>query len=158
MDAKKYLEVLLKGVTKFKIEDGSVPSHLLIYGALAFPIATNDSHQAFLAAAHYGRGRVVVLAHENFFQASAMKTFILNAIGWLDAGKGGQVGIAGDLQDFFTLLSQEKIPCKLTDLKENLSVYCCKAYSDEEVEKIHEFVSRGGGLLVGGQAWSCREC
>lgn len=37
-----------------------------------------------------------------------MKTFILNAIGWLDAGKGGQVGIAGDLQDFFTLLSQEQ--------------------------------------------------
>lgn len=30
----------------------------------------------------------------------------------------------------------------------------CKACSDEEVEEIHEFVSRGGGLLVGGQAWS----
>lgn len=108
MDAKKNLEVLLKGLTEFKIEDGSVPSHLLLHGALAFPIAMNDSHQAFLAAAHYGRGCIVVLAHENFFQASAMKTFILNAIGWLDAGKGGQVGIAGDLQDFFTLLSQEQ--------------------------------------------------
>ncbi|NWX39196.1 TCAF factor, partial [Steatornis caripensis] len=154
LDVKKNLEVLLKGVTEFKIEDGSVPSHLLIHGALAFPIAMNDSHQAFLAAAHYGRGRVVVLTHENFFQASAMKTFILNAIGWLDAGREGQVGIAGDLQDFFTLLSQEKIPCKLTDLKENLSVYCCKAYSDEEMEKIHEFVSAGGGLLIGAQAWS----
>ncbi|NXQ84851.1 TCAF factor, partial [Nyctibius grandis] len=153
-DAKKNLEVLLKGVTEFKIEDGHVPSHLLIHGALAFPIAMNDSHQAFLAAAHYGRGRVVVLAHENFFQASAMKTFILNAIGWLDAGRGGQVGIAGDLQDFFTLLSQEKISSKLTDLQENLSVYCCKAYSDEQVDKIHDFVSTGGGLLVGGQAWS----
>lgn len=33
-------------------------------------------------------------------------------------------------------------------------MYCYKAYSDEEVEKIHGFVSRGGGLLVGGQAWS----
>ncbi|NXL67720.1 TCAF factor, partial [Chordeiles acutipennis] len=154
LDVKKDLEVLLKGVTEFKIEDGSVPSHLLIHGALAFPIAMNDSHQAFLAAAHYGRGRVVILTHENFFQASAMNTFILNAIDWLDAGRGGQVGVAGDLQDFFTLLSEEKIPCKLTDLEESLSVYCCKAYSDEEVEKIHEFVSMGGGLLVGGQAWS----
>lgn len=48
------------------------------------------------------------LVRENFFQASAMKTFILNAVGWLDAGKGGQVGIAGDLQVFFTLLSQEQ--------------------------------------------------
>ncbi|KFQ28682.1 Protein FAM115, partial [Mesitornis unicolor] len=148
------LEVLLEGVTEFKIEDDSAPSDLLIHGALAFPIAMNDSQQAFLAAAHYGRGRVVVLSHESFFQASAMKTFILNAIGWLDAGKGGQVGIAGDLQDFFTLLNQEKIPCKVTGLQENLSVYCCKAYSDKEVEKVHEFVSRGGGLLVGGQAWS----
>ncbi|NXL90449.1 TCAF factor, partial [Alectura lathami] len=154
LDVKKNLEDLLKGVTEFKIEDDMVPSHLLVHGALAFPIALTDSHQAFLAAAHYGRGRVVVLTHENFFRASAMKTFILNAISWLDAGKGGQVGVAGDLQDFFALLSQEKIPCETTDLKESLSVYCCKAYSDEEVEKIHEFVSRGGGLLVGGQVWS----
>ncbi|NXX23197.1 TCAF factor, partial [Podargus strigoides] len=154
LDVEKNLESLLKGVTEFKIEDGTAPSHLLIHGALAFPIAMNDSHQAFLAAAHYGRGRVVVLTHENFFQASTMKTFILNAIGWLDAGRGGQVGVADDLQEFFTLLSQEKIPCKLTDIEENLSVYCCKAYGDEELEKIHEFVSTGGGLLVGGQAWS----
>lgn len=33
-------------------------------------------------------------------------------------------------------------------------MYCYKAYSDEKVEKIHGFVARGGGLLVGGQAWS----
>ena len=58
------------------------------------------------------------------------------------------------VQDFFILLSQEKISCELTDLKKNLSVYCCKAYGDEEVEKIHEFASRGDGLQVRGQAWS----
>ncbi|NXU49067.1 TCAF factor, partial [Turnix velox] len=154
LDVKNDLEVLSKEVTEFKIEDDIYPSHLLIHGALAFPIAMNDSHQAFLAAAHYGRGRIVILGHENFFQAPAMKTFIFNAIDWLDAGKGGEVGVAEDLQDFFTLLSQEKIPCELTDLRENLSVYCCKAYSDEEAEKIHDFVSRGGGLLIGGQSWS----
>ena len=57
------------------------------------------------------------------------------------------------VQDFFILLSQEKISCELTDLMKNLSVYCCIAYSDEEVEKIHEFVS-WGGLQVRGQAWS----
>uniref|UniRef100_A0A669QZM9 Uncharacterized protein n=1 Tax=Phasianus colchicus TaxID=9054 RepID=A0A669QZM9_PHACC len=50
--------------------------------------------------------------------------------------------------DFFILLSQEKISCELTDLKKNLSVYCCKAYGDEEVEKIHEFASRGDVLQV----------
>ncbi|KAM6136955.1 LOW QUALITY PROTEIN: TRPM8 channel-associated factor homolog [Pterocles gutturalis] len=98
--------------------------------------------------------QVTSVAGMYFTGTSTMKIFILNAIGWLDAGKGGQVGIAGDLKDFFALLSQEKIPCKLTDLEENLSVYCCKAYSDEEVEKIHEFVSRGGSLLIGGQARS----
>ncbi|XP_061440659.1 TRPM8 channel-associated factor 2-like [Rhineura floridana] len=153
LDIQSDLTALLNGITKFNIQDG-VPSQLLIYGALAFPVAIDDSQQSFLAAARYGRGRVIVSSHENLFSTPSMKTFILNAIHWLSSGKGGKTGVGDYLQDLYSTLDQAKIPCELTDLKDGLSVYCCMAYSDREVEKIHEFVSEGGGLLIGGQAWS----
>uniref|UniRef100_A0A8D0HJK8 Peptidase M60 domain-containing protein n=1 Tax=Sphenodon punctatus TaxID=8508 RepID=A0A8D0HJK8_SPHPU len=151
---KKDLEALLKGVSEFNLEDSGVPSSLLVHGSLAFPVGLDEFYEAFIAAAHYGRGRVVVASHELQFQAPSMKTFFLNAIQWLDVGKGGKVGVGVDLQEFCDVLHQERVPCELTKLKHELSVYCCTAYSDAEAEKIHEFVSEGGGLLIGGQAWS----
>ncbi|XP_033016947.1 TRPM8 channel-associated factor 2-like [Lacerta agilis] len=153
LDIQSDLTALLNGVKEFKIQDG-VPSQLLIHGVLAFPVAIDDAQQSFLAAAHYGRGRVIVSAHENLFTTPSMKPFILNAIRWLSSGKGGKVGVGDYLEDLYSMLDQAKIPCELTDLKDGLSVYCCTAYYDTEVEKIQEFVSEGGGLLIGGQAWS----
>ncbi|XP_053111499.1 TRPM8 channel-associated factor 2-like [Hemicordylus capensis] len=153
LDIQSDLNALLNGVTEFNIQDG-VPSPLLIHGTLAFPVGMDDSQQSFLAAAHYGRGRIVVASHENQFTTPSMKEFVLNAIHWLSSGKGGKVGIGDNLQELYSMLDQAKIPSELTDLKDGLSVYCCMTYSDREVEKIHEFVSEGGGLLIGGQAWS----
>ncbi|KAH0616310.1 hypothetical protein JD844_027337 [Phrynosoma platyrhinos] len=153
IDTQSDIKAILKGVSKFDLSD-IVPSQLLIHGTLAFPVGIDDSHQALLAAAYYGRGRVIVASHENEFTTSSMKTFVLNAIDWLNSGKGGKVGVGDDLQDLYSMLEQANIPCELTSLKDGLSVYCCTAYSDREVEKIQEFVSEGGGLLIGGQAWS----
>uniref|UniRef100_A0A7M4FZD2 TRPM8 channel-associated factor homolog n=1 Tax=Crocodylus porosus TaxID=8502 RepID=A0A7M4FZD2_CROPO len=154
LNVKKDLEALLNGVVEFDIRSSSVPSPLLVHGSLAFPIGfDSDSHQSLLAAAFYGWGRVVVIPHESYMKLPEMRTFILNAIYWLDAGKGGLVGIGDDLQELFAALNRKTIPCKLTDLTDNLSVYCCTAYSAREAEKIHEFVAEGGGLLIGGQAW-----
>ncbi|XP_019337677.1 TRPM8 channel-associated factor 2 [Alligator mississippiensis] len=154
LNVKKDLEDLLNGVVEFDIRNSSVPSPLLVHGSLAFPIGFDSySHQSLLAAAHYGWGRIVVIPHESYMKLPEMRAFILNAIYWLDAGKGGLVGIGDDLQDLFAALNQKTIPCKLTDLTDNLSVYCCTAYSAREAEKIHEFVAEGGGLLIGGQAW-----
>ncbi|XP_066488178.1 TRPM8 channel-associated factor homolog [Tiliqua scincoides] len=153
LDTQSDLKALLNGVTRFTFQ-GGVPSSLLIHGNLAFPVGIDDSQQSFVAAAYYGRGRIIVTSHEDLFTKPSMKTFILNAVRWLSSGKGGKIGIEDDLQELFFILDQEGIPCELTNLKDGLSVYCCTSYSDGEVEKIHEFVSEGGGLLIGGQAWS----
>uniref|UniRef100_A0A8C5SGW0 Uncharacterized protein n=1 Tax=Laticauda laticaudata TaxID=8630 RepID=A0A8C5SGW0_LATLA len=84
-----------------------------------------------------------------------MKTFLLNAISWLSAGKERMVGIGDSLQELYSMLNQAEIPCELTNFKEGLGIYCCMAYDAKEMESIHEFVSEGGGLLIGGQITPC---
>ncbi|XP_062838799.1 TRPM8 channel-associated factor homolog [Anolis carolinensis] len=153
LDTQSDLKAILKGVSKIDLQ-GIVPSQLLIHGTLAFPLGINADHQALFAAAYYGRGRVIAVSQENLLTKPSMKTFLLNAIDWLSSGKGKKVGVGNDLQDLYYILNQANIQCELTSLKDDLSVYCCSAYSDREMEKIHEFVSEGGGLLIGGQAWS----
>ncbi|XP_060135202.1 TRPM8 channel-associated factor homolog [Zootoca vivipara] len=152
LDIEGDLKTLLNGVTTFCFK-GIMPSDLLIHGNLAFPVGITDSFQCFVGAAYYGRGRVVVSAHEKILSKPSMKTFFLNAINWVAAGKEGKVGVGDHLKELYSMLNQAGIPCELTDLKPGLSVYCCTTYSDTEKERIHEFVSEGGGLLIGGQAW-----
>ncbi|KAM3832383.1 TRPM8 channel-associated factor 2 [Vipera latastei] len=158
IDIQKDLVTLLKGVERFNVKSDDLqnemtPSPLLIHGALAFPVGISDTYQSFLAAAYYGRGRIVVASHEGFLSISSMKSFLLNAISWLSAGKGRKVGIGDNLQELYSMLNQAMIPCELTNFKEGLGIYCCTAYDAEEMESIHEFVSEGGGLLIGGQSW-----
>ncbi|XP_063164165.1 TRPM8 channel-associated factor homolog [Candoia aspera] len=158
LDIERDILTLLKGVEKFNIkgdhpQETMVPSPLLIHGTLAFPVGISGTYDSFLAAAYYGRGRIMVASHEGFFNVPSMKSFLLNAISWLSAGKERKVGIGDNLQELYSTLNQAMIPCELTDLKEDLGVYCCTAYNAKEMASIHEFVSEGGGLLIGGQAW-----
>ncbi|XP_044284425.1 TRPM8 channel-associated factor homolog [Varanus komodoensis] len=161
LNTEEDLKILLNGVTQFNIHGDNpagraIPARLLIHGTLAFPVGITDSHLAFLGAAYYGRGRVVVASHEALLEAASMEAFLVNAIRWLTDGKGGMVGITQSLQNLYSILNKATIPCAFTNLKHGLAVYCCTAYSDAEREKIHEFVSEGGGLLIGGQAWIYR--
>ncbi|XP_029452589.1 TRPM8 channel-associated factor homolog [Rhinatrema bivittatum] len=153
MDNIKDLKILLDGVTDLNIKTDGIPSALLVHGPLAFSIGLDDSLQSFLAAARYGKGRVVVVSHECYLSCLQLKKFILNAVSWLGNGKQGRIGIEPSLKDLYNLLFLENIDCELTELVPNLNVYCCKSYSDRESAKIHAFVAEGGGLLIGGQAW-----
>uniref|UniRef100_A0A8C4XWU1 Peptidase M60 domain-containing protein n=1 Tax=Gopherus evgoodei TaxID=1825980 RepID=A0A8C4XWU1_9SAUR len=146
-------ELLLKGVSELDIVTGGVPSQLLVHGVLAFPLGLDSSHRCFLAAARYGRGRVVVASHEGQLCAPKLAGFLLNAINWLDAGRQGLVGVAAHLKGLCSLLSQEDWKYQVSALTSNMSVYCCPSHSDQEAEKIQAFVAEGGGLLIGGQAW-----
>ncbi|MBN3292254.1 TCAF factor, partial [Polypterus senegalus] len=145
-------EFLLRGVTKFDLNTSSVPSSLLVHGQLAFPVLLDEHNQALIAASYYGKGRIVVLTHEAYL--THLKTFVYNALNWLGAQKGGKICIQEDQTYLYEILIQEGFSCELSSLKDDTNVYCCTSYSDHQAEQIHEFVSEGGGLLIGGQAWS----
>uniref|UniRef100_A0A8C4VNF1 TRPM8 channel-associated factor 2-like n=1 Tax=Gopherus evgoodei TaxID=1825980 RepID=A0A8C4VNF1_9SAUR len=147
------LNFLLRGVSELDIVTDGVPSHLLVHGTLAFPLGLDCAHQFFFAAAHYGRGRVVLTTHEVLLGTPKLTDFILNAIHWLGAEKRGRIGINPNLKNLHDLLTQRQVVCEISEFTDNLSIYCCQSYSDNEAKKIHEFVAEGGGLLIGGQAW-----
>ncbi|KAM5255789.1 TRPM8 channel-associated factor 2-like [Ctenodactylus gundi] len=145
---------LLEGISKLDIKTGGVPSQLLVHGKLAFPLGLNASLGCFLAGARYGRGRVVLAAHEGMLFSPKMGPFIFNAIRWLARGQPGKVGVNTRLESLHSLLLEHGLECSLeSNLTSDLGVYCCGAYSDKEAKEIHEFVAEGGGLLIGGQAW-----
>ncbi|NWV87294.1 TCAF2 factor, partial [Machaerirhynchus nigripectus] len=146
-------ESLLRGVSELDLTTGGIPSTLLVHGALSFPLCLDSSHGCLLAAARYGRGRVVVATHESQLFSPKLATFLLNAVSWLDAGRKGLVGVDPRLKKLCGLLSQAEVKSQVSQLAGDISVYCCSSYSDRDAERIHAFVAEGGGLLMGGQAW-----
>ncbi|XP_057628882.1 TRPM8 channel-associated factor 2-like isoform X2 [Chionomys nivalis] len=147
-------EQLLDGISELDIKTGGVPSQLLVHGSLAFPLGLNTSLGCFLAAAHYGRGRVVLAAHEAMLSAPKMEPFLFNAIHWLARDQKNKIGVNKSLKNLHSLLLDHGLNCSLeSHLTNDMCVYCCGAYSDQDAKKIQEFVAEGGGLLIGGQSW-----
>ncbi|XP_063250158.1 TRPM8 channel-associated factor 2 isoform X2 [Prinia subflava] len=146
-------ECLLRGVSELDLVTGGTPSTLLVHGALSFPLCLDSSQRCLLAAARYGRGRVVVATHESQLSSPKLARFLLNAVSWLDAGRKGLVGVDPRLKKLCSLLAQAEVKSQVSQLAGDISVYCCTSYGDKEAERIHAFVAEGGGLLVGGQAW-----
>ncbi|OCT89342.1 TRPM8 channel-associated factor homolog [Xenopus laevis] len=148
------LKHLLDGVSNFEIVGQTVPSDLLLHGTLTFPIGQTDNKQCFLAGAYYGKGRVLVAAHESFLTKPELKTFILNALSWLDLGQKRKIGVHKDLGNFAEFLQNENISCQVSDFTSEMSVYCCQSFSNNEVDDIHQFVAEGGGLFFSNHAWN----
>ncbi|KAM4748939.1 TRPM8 channel-associated factor 2 [Rhinophrynus dorsalis] len=147
------LKQLLKGVTHLDISGESIPSELLLHGSLAFPVGLSNTNQCFMAAAYYGKGRVVVASHEDYLTKPELKTFILNAISWLDMRGTRKIGVNKDLKKLAQILQNESIPCMVSNMTPGLTVYCCQSYNDDEAKDIQQFVAEGGGLLIAGHAW-----
>ncbi|XP_059186461.1 TRPM8 channel-associated factor homolog [Centropristis striata] len=140
---------LLQGVSEFDLGRDLVASEVLVHGPLAFPIGTTEDGRAFLAGTYYGKGRVIVIAHEAPMSSKALSSFWNNAIGWLDQGRKGVVGVVPGRG----YLSQSGLQYEETEFRKDLSVFVCDVYSDQHMEEIQDFVAEGGGLLIGGHAW-----
>ncbi|XP_047550823.1 TRPM8 channel-associated factor 2-like isoform X1 [Lutra lutra] len=153
-DLRQDQQQLLEGISELDFNTDAVPSQLLVHGALAFPLGLDASLGCFLAAARYGRGRVVLAAHESILCYPKLGPFLLNAVRWLARGQTGKLGVTTGLETLCALLSEHGLECSLQPhLTQDLRVYCCTAYSDKEAKQLQEFVAEGGGLLIGGHAW-----
>ncbi|KFO60029.1 Protein FAM115C, partial [Corvus brachyrhynchos] len=120
-------ESLLRGVSELDLTTGGIPSTLLVHGALSFPLCLDSSHRCLLAAAHYGRGRVLLATHESQLFSPKLARFLLNAVSWLDAGRKGLVGVDPRLKTLCGLLSQAEVKSQVSQLAGGFSVYCCPA-------------------------------
>ncbi|XP_018419909.1 PREDICTED: TRPM8 channel-associated factor homolog [Nanorana parkeri] len=147
------LKHLMQGVSDLDISGKYIPSDLLLHGPLTFPVGVSNNNQCFFGAAYFGSGRVVVGTHESYLSKPELKTFILNAVSWLNMGRNGKIGVHNQLGNLLAVLQNEGLSCVASELIPDLSVYCCTSYSDAEAEMIQQFVAEGGGLLIAGHAW-----
>ncbi|XP_038174987.1 TRPM8 channel-associated factor 1 isoform X1 [Arvicola amphibius] len=147
-------ESLMTGVTSWDIPEDAIPCELLLIGEASFPVMVNDMGQVIIAASSYGRGRMIVLAHEDYLVETQLFVFLVNALGWLRSSSKSPIGIHPSLEPLVKILESCGIETQIEpEVNDSLGVYCVDAYNETMADKLVQFVKRGGGLLIGGQAW-----
>lgn len=148
-------EALMNGVTSWDLPKEPTPSELLLIGEAAFPVMVNDKGQVLIAASFYGHGRLVVLSHESYLLHAGLAPFLLNVVSWLCPSPGAPIAVHSSLASLVKILRDSGVKALLQpEPGEALGVFCIDAYNDPLTEKLVQFVKHGGGLLIGGQAWS----
>lgn len=155
---EKAYKCLVKGLKVLDLRGPSVPSDLVLIGDHAFPLAMNSQGQVLMAASHYGGGRIVVLGHESYL--TTFPALVENALTWLrgDGSDNLSVQVHKNIKAVADNLSKSSFQVEVVEAySSNLGagVYVTDAYSvDADVKDLVAFMKAGGGVLIGGQAWS----
>ncbi|XP_074049580.1 TRPM8 channel-associated factor 2-like [Macrotis lagotis] len=148
------IQVLMNGVDCWNFSYNEVPCELLLIGEAAFPVLVNGKGQVLIAASQYGKGRMVVLAHEGYMHYTSLTQFFHNAVGWLNGSPCAAIGVHSSVKSLICILSSTCVEVQNTDyITDSLGVYCMNAYDATMAKQLIQFVKNGGGLLIGGQAW-----
>ncbi|WP_437929881.1 M60 family metallopeptidase [Sorangium sp. So ce291] len=153
---------LTQGITSIDV-GGALPSALVVYGDTAFPVAVDAAHNAYIAAARVGAGKVVHYGHDAFlgdllYADLGAATLLLNTLAWMSPAKKPTVGVQPGLYVLAEFLTRHGFTVRTTT-PSNLSgidVYCMNShtdYPDADVQKISAFMQSGGGLVSAGLAW-----
>uniref|UniRef100_A0A8D0F4C8 TCAF2 factor n=1 Tax=Strix occidentalis caurina TaxID=311401 RepID=A0A8D0F4C8_STROC len=147
-------ELLVDGVGPWDFTGSFVPCELLLVGEDAYPVLVSSKKQVLIAVSHYGKGRIVVASHEGILKDSKFSQFLRNAVAWLKPSPEALVGIHPHLDSLSQLLLMAGAKVQAgAELSPSLGVYCMDAYDSTKAKDLVDFVKRGGGLLIGGQAW-----
>ncbi|MEO7454182.1 MAG: M60 family metallopeptidase [Fimbriimonadales bacterium] len=155
---------LLDGVNE--ITAPGIPGPLVVFGDNAQVVVSAPQgkfHEAVVAQATYGKGRIVAFGHGGYLGTGAInhpdtKRLLNNTLAWLRKGDG-VVGIhrASEMEN---LLMPARIPSRrLSEMDlanlEGISVLIIdpNGESPEHAESIRKFVNDGGGLLIAGLGW-----
>ncbi|XP_063782687.1 TRPM8 channel-associated factor homolog isoform X2 [Pseudophryne corroboree] len=154
MTASDDYHSLTQGLSSLDFSGDHVPCKLLLSGDTAFPVLVSPSQDVLIGAGSYGMGRVVVLGHELYFSQPQFIDFLKNAISWLMPSSRTVIGVTASVSSLEETLSSIGYQVeKNASPKEDLAVLCTSGYDDSEANEIVSFVRRGGGLLIGAQAY-----
>ncbi|XP_025047063.1 TRPM8 channel-associated factor 2 isoform X3 [Alligator sinensis] len=147
-------ECLVGGIGQWDFTGDFVPCELLLTGEAAFPVLVSPQKQVLIAVSQFGKGRIVVVSHEEILKNSRFSQFLQNAVDWLRPSPGALVGVHRNFDSLSELLLGAGIKVQLgVGLIASSGVYCIDAYDDTQAKALVQFVKGGGGLLIGGQAW-----
>ncbi|XP_063288364.1 TRPM8 channel-associated factor homolog [Pelobates fuscus] len=154
MSATESYRALVKNIDTSDFTGTQVPCDLLLSGEKAFPVVVNTEGQTLIAASQYGKGRIVVLAHEAYVSSSNFTQFIDNAIEWLKPSKDSLVGVHEKFSSMVQSLASRGHAVESTyDFYTKYGVYCMHAYDDRQSSELIWALKAGHGLLIGGRAW-----
>lgn len=149
---------LMRGVKELDLCGPHVPGDLVLTGDHAFPLAINSHGHIVMAASFYSSGRIVVLGHEGYL--TAFPDLVENALNWLggDGSPNCSVAVHQKVKAVADDLSKSKFNVKVVggfSHHPRVDVYVSDAYSlAADAKDLVAFVKAGGGVLLGGQAWS----
>ena len=141
---------------------GSYLSLILPLGEWAFPIGIDSSDRPLFSAAHAGFGRIVGYGHEGLVAhgGGGNETQLsLNAIEWVCGGTDKSVALESSFNHFEDELEAEGYTVTTSATTDDLNNVDCfvtefwNNYDDTENGIIENFLSSGGGLVMGGHAW-----
>ena len=160
---------LLANVEDLKRPGRALPGEVIAFGSEAFLVATGgagDGQRGVIGAAAYGKGRVVAFGHSSYFgnwdvdQSGA--TFLANALRWSTALENPRIGFLGGGDAMQTELGEDftkpKGVIRTRDLEQKLEeldglVWVDGTLGEQQRSALDQFVSKGGGLLLGVCPW-----
>uniref|UniRef100_A0A3P9KAV0 Si:ch211-210b2.3 n=1 Tax=Oryzias latipes TaxID=8090 RepID=A0A3P9KAV0_ORYLA len=149
---------LTRGLRELDLRGPCVPSDLVLIGDNAFPLAMNSQGQVPMAASLYGKGRIVVLGHEDYL--FAFPALVENALTWLrgDGSDNLSVGVHRNVKTLAENVARSGFQTQVVEefsSKLGFGVYVTDAYSvGADPKALVAFLMAGGGVLIAGQAWS----
>ncbi|KAJ1084858.1 hypothetical protein NDU88_005004 [Pleurodeles waltl] len=154
MSPSEAFKALVAGVDKLDFTVKDSPCDLLLSGDKPFPLLVNSNGEVLVAASWYGKGRVLVLTHDEYLKSPKFSKLLQNAVRWLQSSPEAVIGVHSSLNFLLQSLTSAGIPAQSSEnFSETFGVYCMDAYDDRQAGDLVAFLKRGGGILIGGQAW-----
>lgn len=167
MDTVQSQLYLLYGVNTIDSSEQE-PSELKVEES-AFGVLKSSKNLFVVAAAPLSKGKIVSVAHEGFVNRQYRENddsylLVRNIFRWFTVGSHGapNVGLLVDGYDnlFTNLQAVPFTVSRITPTSQDLAnveavfTTCYVHYTEEQLAAIRQFVTNGGGLLVGGHNWA----
>ena len=140
----------------------SWPSLILPIGEWAFSLGIDYANLPISSAGHAEKGRIVGFGHETMVARSGTDNranLSLNALDWVCDGVGKTVGLESSFNGWQSTLLAEgyavvtsATPADLVNLDCFVTEFW-NSYSDFENQQIVDWLTNGGGLVMGGHSW-----
>lgn len=155
---------LTAGVTSVDCGAGAV-SGVMLTGPDSFPLLVDESGRVFAGASRLGSGKIVAFGHDNYVtgvvKTSQASKILVNAIKWMSSKAAPLIGLEPGLTTTAATLQAAGYqtvyvhPSQLAGVNVYIHRgYGYSTYTEADYAAVRNFVSNGGGLILGSQGWS----
>jgi len=158
------LAALLRDVSE--IAAPGVPGQLAVFGRDAFVVVTGNSGSLavpVVAAARWGKARIVAFGHDGYFGAEAIRTadtaqFFLNAIKWCGGPPVAVLAAHPAVHELCVsrgFQSRLVTPAELPEALRGARVFCgqLSRIPQQLLPDLEKFLESGGGIIVAETGW-----